>query len=102
MEIWPLSTPQRRLWMTPSQVLILLLARLRQLRKMAAWVPWATRLVDRLTLVLLPRWSMRLMRPLAPRWMGLWIKVVRPRPQIRQELRRIQTKVCPLKTLAQR
>ena len=61
-----------------------------------AWALWVTHLADRLMLVLLRRCPMRLMLPLAPRWMVPWIKVVlQPRlttlrqrcPQMTQALR---------------
>jgi hypothetical protein len=75
---------------------------LRRLRKMVAWAPWVTRLVDQLVRLMLPRCLMRLMLLLVPRWMALWIKVVHPHRQIRQELRPATVTGCLLKTMAQR
>jgi hypothetical protein len=59
-------------------------------------------LVDQPVRLTLPRWLMRLMLPLVPRWMAPWIKVVHPHRQIRQELRPVTVTGCLLKTMAQK
>jgi hypothetical protein len=75
---------------------------LRRLRKMVAWVPWVTRLVDlRPAILLQPQWTLQ-MPLLVQLWTALWIKVVRPHRQVQKERQIRQELACPLKTMAQR
>jgi hypothetical protein len=69
---------------------------------MAEWAHLQVHLMVALPEAQMLQFRTRLMLPLVPRWMVPWIKVVHPHRQIRQELRPIRTRGCPLKTMAQR